>query len=71
MSLDSFSIPQLATHLCQKRKDAADYLCSQLQLEAAIERNNTKRQAEVRYLHDLCRTKQQLLNLIEGMDHAE
>jgi hypothetical protein len=71
MDLESMSIPQLATHLCEKRKDAAGYLCAKQQLDAAMKRNETKRKAEVLYLHDLCRTKQQLLDLIEEQDHAE
>ena len=70
MDLESMSIPQLAEQLCQKRKDAATHLCAKQQFEAAIVRNKAKRDAEILFLRDLCRTKQQLLDLIEELDHA-
>lgn len=70
MDLESMSIPQLATHLCEKRKDAAETLCSQRMFDAAVARNNERRWTETQFLHDLCLTKQQLLDLIEELDNA-
>jgi hypothetical protein len=70
MNYDTVAIPDLAAQIRDERLRQADFIYEVEKQAAYHKKMDSKREAHVAYVRDMCKTKPALISIWEELSHA-